>query len=95
MKQYMLTHAPTALCSRCWPDGKVVWAKEDEMGGYPLCSGPAGSVAEGRKSFPSGEQGMTMSSTALHGMAFHVMQHIRACIDGPVSGFASSLCKRQ
>lgn len=48
------THTTTTN-DRCWPDGKIVWAKEDELGGYPLCSGPAGSVAEGRKSFPSGE----------------------------------------
>jgi len=43
------------LLARCWPDGKITWQKEDEWGGYPLCTGPAGSVAEGRKSFPSGE----------------------------------------
>jgi hypothetical protein len=43
--------------ARCWPDGKVLWDKEDEQGGYPRCTGNPDSVAEGRKSFPSGEMG--------------------------------------
>lgn len=44
------------------------------MGGYPLCSGPAGSVAEGRKSFPSGEQ-PSQHGIAWHDMALHSVQH--------------------
>lgn len=41
------------------------------MGGYPVCSGPAGSVQEGRKSFPSGEYCMAQHGTASawHGIA--------------------------
>jgi hypothetical protein len=41
--------------ARCWPDGKMLWNKEDAWGGYANCSGNPGVVEEGRKSFPSGE----------------------------------------
>ena len=41
--------------ARCWPDGKMLWNKEDAWGGYANCSGNPGEVEEGRKSFPSGK----------------------------------------
>lgn len=42
--------------ARCWPDGVIAWKSEDALGGYAKCSGDPGDVAEGRKSFPSGER---------------------------------------
>jgi hypothetical protein len=75
LQSWLLCLLLCATCCRCWPDGKVVWAKEDELGGYPLCSGPVGSVTEGRKSFPSGasQHSTAQHSTALHGMT--IAQH--------------------
>ena len=37
----------------CWPDGAVVWDKDT---GLAVCSPNAMNPAEGRKSFPSGDQ---------------------------------------
>ena len=37
----------------CWPDGAAVWDKDT---GLATCSPNAMNPAEGRKSFPSGEQ---------------------------------------
>ncbi|KAI8468791.1 MAG: phosphatidic acid phosphatase type 2/haloperoxidase [Monoraphidium minutum] len=46
---------------RCWPDGKPAWRGETEWGGYPVCSGDAGEVWEGLKSFPSGHSSWSAS----------------------------------
>lgn len=51
--------------ARCWPDGKLLWDQEDDLGGFPRCTGNPDSVAEGRKSFPSGELGSQAVHTAL------------------------------
>ncbi|WIA16712.1 hypothetical protein OEZ85_013367 [Tetradesmus obliquus] len=41
--------------ARCWPDGVMVWEKEDALGGWPKCTASShDSIDEGRKSFPSG-----------------------------------------
>uniref|UniRef100_A0A383VZN4 Phosphatidic acid phosphatase type 2/haloperoxidase domain-containing protein n=1 Tax=Tetradesmus obliquus TaxID=3088 RepID=A0A383VZN4_TETOB len=41
--------------ARCWPDGAMVWEKEDALGGWPKCTASShDSIDEGRKSFPSG-----------------------------------------
>lgn len=43
------------FAARCWgPSGLVQWKHKDDQGGYPLCTGAAAEVKEGRKSFPSG-----------------------------------------
>lgn len=43
----------------CWPDGAVVW---DPDTGLAACSPNAMNPAEGRKSFPSGEQALSSRS---------------------------------
>ncbi len=48
----------------CWPDGAVVW---DPDTGLAVCSPNAMNPAEGRKSFPSGDQlYYLLSSQPLH-----------------------------
>lgn len=81
--------------ARCWPDGAVNWAREDNFGGYAVCSGPADVVSEGRRSFPSGH-----SSWAACGLGFvslFMLDRLRAFEPGAptwrlLSSLVPSLC---
>jgi hypothetical protein len=56
---------------RCWPDGVIVWEKEDALGGWPKCTGTShDSIDEGRKSFPSGEPHFLLDFDSL---AWHLL----------------------
>eukprot|EP00201_Polytomella_parva_P008743 CAMPEP_0175052716 /NCGR_PEP_ID=MMETSP0052_2-20121109/8513_1 /TAXON_ID=51329 ORGANISM="Polytomella parva, Strain SAG 63-3" /NCGR_SAMPLE_ID=MMETSP0052_2 /ASSEMBLY_ACC=CAM_ASM_000194 /LENGTH=611 /DNA_ID=CAMNT_0016317149 /DNA_START=192 /DNA_END=2027 /DNA_ORIENTATION=- len=53
------------FAKHCWPDGNIVFASEDSVGGYPVCSCDQSMDREIRKSFPSGH-----SSWSAAGLGF-------------------------
>eukprot|EP00879_Flechtneria_rotunda_P011028 GHRR01011523.1.p1 GENE.GHRR01011523.1~~GHRR01011523.1.p1 ORF type:complete len:306 (+),score=58.76 GHRR01011523.1:632-1549(+) len=62
--------------ARCWPDGKIQWQQENEWGGYANCTGDPGSIAEGRKSFPSGHS--SWSSSGLGYLTWFLLDWLQA-----------------